>query len=275
MDDDIGYGVFSSFNGEGSYRLVNTIVENVEHGDVSGNVDVIFANRSDTYLAERFDELAQEYEEDDLFDPATFDDIVTLESRDYRRDLWDDDRDAWRETYDREVMDALDAYDVDVGVLAGYKLIIGEEMCDAYDMINLHPAPPGGPEGVWQDVIREQVENDQPAGAQMHLVIPDVDEGQAVTYFAFDPADVVDDEIYDAAQNGDVDAIETAAEAVREYEFAREIPLVIETLDQFGTGTLAIRSDDDGKQVYRGGNPVDTAMDLTDQVDQRVTEDDS
>lgn len=59
----------------------------------------------------------------------------------------------WRLDYDREVMKRFQDFHPDLCVLAGYILIIGAEMCHRYNMINLHPAAPGGPIGTWQEVI--------------------------------------------------------------------------------------------------------------------------
>jgi len=49
----------------------------------------------------------------------------------------------WRLEYDREVMNRLQDFHPDLCVLAGYMLIVGREMCQRYNMINLHPAAPG------------------------------------------------------------------------------------------------------------------------------------
>ena len=49
---------------------------------------------------------------------------------------------SWRLDYDREVMRRLEGFRPDLCVLAGYMLIVGPEMCQKYDMLNLHPAAP-------------------------------------------------------------------------------------------------------------------------------------
>ncbi|GAH59253.1 unnamed protein product, partial [marine sediment metagenome] len=40
-----------------------------------------------------------------------------------------------------------------------------------YNMVNLHPAAPGGPTGTWQEVIWQLIENKaEETGVMMHLV---------------------------------------------------------------------------------------------------------
>ena len=55
-----------------------------------------------------------------------------------------------------------------------------------FRIINLHPAPPGGPKGTWQEVIWETLRKRLPeAGAQIHVVTEALDEGPPLTYVTF------------------------------------------------------------------------------------------
>ena len=93
---------------------------------------------------------------------------------------------SWRLDYDREVMSRLHGFSPDLCVLAGYMLITGKEMCQRYDMINLHPAAPGGPIGTWQEVTWQLIDNEaQETGVMMHLVTPELDKGPPVAYCTF------------------------------------------------------------------------------------------
>ncbi len=77
----------------------------------------------------------------------------------------------WRLEYDREVMNRLQGFHPALCVLAGYMLIVGKEMCQRYKMINLHPAAPGGPTGIWQEVIWQLIEaNTEQIGVMMPLI---------------------------------------------------------------------------------------------------------
>jgi phosphoribosylglycinamide formyltransferase-1 len=65
-------------------------------------------------------------------------------------------------------------------------LIVGEEMCEKLDMINLHPAAPDGPAGTWQEVIWKLIASKaKESGVMMHLVTKELDKGPPITYCTF------------------------------------------------------------------------------------------
>jgi len=68
-------------------------------------------------------------------------------------------------------------------MLAGYMLIVSEEMCGKYTMINHHPATPEGPKGSWQDVIWQFIdEKASKSGVMTNVVTPKSDKGPVITY---------------------------------------------------------------------------------------------
>src|SRR5207248_1816748 len=69
---------------------------------------------------------------------------------------------AWRLDFDEEMLHLVEPYRVDAGVLAGYMLIFGAAACARLALLNLHPAGPGGPIGIWQDVIWQLIETRAP-----------------------------------------------------------------------------------------------------------------
>ncbi len=151
----------------------------------------------------------------------------------------------WRLAYDRAVMKKLSEWQVDLIVLAGYMLIVGPELCARYDMINLHPALPGGPTGTWQQVIREVIKSGiESTGAMIHLVTPELDRGPAIGYFSFPVVGDFDD--------------------VRAAEAARELPLVLTTLQELANGHLTIRHG----RVFADGVELPGGCDLTGQVEE-------
>ena len=102
--------------------------------------------------------------------------------------------------YDKEVMKRLQDFHANLSVLAGYMLIVGQEMCQRYNLINFHPAAPGGPTGTWQEVIWQLIASEaKETGVMMHLVTPELDKGPPVTYCTFpirgEPFDKYWDEI--------------------------------------------------------------------------------
>ena len=167
----------------------------------------------------------------------------------------------WRRAYDREVMRLLAPYPFDLGVLAGYKLIFCEEAAAKWDLLNLHPAEPGGPKGVWQDVIWHLVETRaERAGVMMHLATPELDEGPPVTFCTYAIRGPEFDPLWSAIEGRTAADIKTAEgeenalfQQIRRLGVAREIPLVIETLRAFADGRVRIAAkhpvDAEGKPV--------------------------
>ncbi|GAH20902.1 unnamed protein product, partial [marine sediment metagenome] len=177
--------------------------------------------------------------------------------------------------YDREVMNRLQGSSADLCVLAGYMLIVGEEMCHRYNMINLHPAAPGGPKGTWQEVIWQLIDNQAEAtGVMMHLVTPELDEGPPATYCTFPIRGKPFDRYWDEIKGHPVEEIrEREGESnrlfrlIRKHGLAREFPLIISTLKAFGQGKIKITT---GKKVVDSkGKPI-KGYNLTDEIDKQL-----
>ena len=167
----------------------------------------------------------------------------------------------WRLKYDREVDKRIKSFSPDVCVLAGYMLIIGKELCQKYNMINLHPAPPYGPVGSWQEVIWELIESKaDKAGAMMHLVTPELDRGPIVSYCVFP---IKGEPFKPYWQKDDKDML---FKLIRQHELAREFPLIISTLKAISLEKIGAR---DGKVIDIRGNIIQ-GYDLTEEIDQAV-----
>lgn len=176
---------------------------------------------------------------------------------------------GWRLEYDREVMKRLQGFHPDLCVLAGYMLIVGEEMCQRYNMINLHPAAPGGPKGTWQEVIWQLIANKaEETGAMMHLVTPELDMGPPVTYCTFPIRGKPFDKYWRGLEK--VKKIQgennPLFKLIRKHGLAREFPLIIATLKAFSQGKVKINKggvvDAEGKAI-KGYN-------LTDEINQQI-----
>ncbi len=180
----------------------------------------------------------------------------------------------WRLAYEREIMNRLQSFRPDLCVIAGYMLIIGKEMCQKYNMINLHPAAPGGPTGTWQEVIWQFIDNEaQHTGVMMHLVIPELDKGPPVTYCTFpirgEPFDRYWQEIAGLPVNSPErhEAKDSLFKLIRQHELAREFPLIISTLKAFSAGDIKISPE---KQVVDAeGRPIN-GYNLTDERNEKV-----
>jgi len=183
---------------------------------------------------------------------------------------------SWRLDYDREVMERLQDFRPDLCVLAGYMLIVGKEMCQRYDMINLHPAAPGGPTGTWQEVIWQLIDKEaKETGVMMHLVTPELDRGAPVTYCTFPIRGEPFDRYWEEIKRHPFDEIkERQGESnplfklIRKQGLAREFPLIISTLNAFSQGKVRISA---GKIINADGRPIE-GYNLTDEINEQVKE---
>ncbi len=265
-------GWFSTGRGPTSRRLLAATHDEIAAGRLDVQITAVFCNRergedpnTDTFL-----EQVRSYALP----------LVCLSSRDFRRRLGErivrqgEQLPEWRRQYDREVMRLLEPYSFDIGLLAGYMLIFCEEASQRYDLLNLHPAAPGGPKGIWQSVIWQLIEaRAERAGVMIHLATRELDEGPPVTYCtyrvrgpAFDPLwREFEGRTVEEVKNSEGEANPLFAE-IRRHGVAREIPLVLETLRAFADGRVRIS---DKRVVDRDGRPS-AGFDLTEAIERMV-----
>jgi phosphoribosylglycinamide formyltransferase-1 len=263
---------FATGRGQMSGKLLAAACEAIDAGRLDAEIAVVFCNR-----APGEDENTGAFLEQVR---ASGIPLVTLSSRDFRKRIGGavarkgESLPAWRRDYDREVMRLLDPYEFNLGVLAGFMLIFGEEAATRWDLLNLHPAAPGGPAGMWQDVIWQLIEqNADRAGVMVHLATPELDGGPVVTYCTypirgpeFGPLwQDVDRRSMDEAR-ADLGEEMPLFKAIRQAGVAREVPLMVETLRAFADGRLRIESK---RVVDAGGQPI-AGYDLTEQIEALV-----
>jgi phosphoribosylglycinamide formyltransferase-1 len=181
------------------------------------------------------------------------------------------DREALRLAYDREVAAALDP--VDVYALVGYMLILGPELCERFPFINLHPAPPGGPAGAWEDVIWHLIDaRASESGIMIHRATPELDRGPVLTYCQYPIRGGVFDPLWTEweqsvrAGKGDRGDLPRLFHHIREAGVRREAPLLVETLRALADGRIRIA----GTGVYRGGQRLKGGLCLTDEVEAQI-----
>jgi folate-dependent phosphoribosylglycinamide formyltransferase PurN len=191
--------------------------------------------------------------------------------------LQHDAYEQWRLGYDRQVMDMLERIfgpPPDLCVLAGYMLIVGREMCQKYNMINLHPAVPGGPTGTWQEVTWQLIKNQaQETGAMMHLVTPELDKGPPVSYCTFSIRGEAFDKYWRKIEKLPLEELKEQSEnnplfkLIRKHELVREFPLIVSTLKAFSRGKIKITKDK--RVVDSDGRPI-SGYNLTDEINEQV-----
>ncbi|UCH50950.1 MAG: phosphoglycerate transporter [Chloroflexota bacterium] len=261
-------GWFSTGRDEAARQLLQVVYQKVSTGEIKGKLDFVFSNRE-----------PGEAKESDLFLDLVQDYRIPLICFSYNK--FKDSHDIssktdgemfpkWRLEYDREVMKRLNGFNPDLCVLAGYMLIVGEEMCHRYDMINLHPATPEGPKGMWQEVIWTLIENKAvESGVLMNLVTPELDRGPVITYCTYpirgEPFDKYWQEV-DGCSVAEIKIEQGESNAlfklIRQHGLVREFPLIVATLKAFGQGEVKIKS---GRVFDCQGRPI-AGYNLSDEV---------
>jgi len=265
-------GWFSTGRDEAARRLLQVVYQKLRSGEIKGNIVFTFSNREpgEAKESDLFLELVRSYDIPLIyFSSQKFKDSQGMTSKTQGETL-----SMWRLKYDREVMKRLDGFRPDLCVLAGYMLIVGEEMCQRYDMINLHPAVPGGPEGSWQEVIWTLIENKaSESGVMMHLVTPELDRGPVITYCTYPIRGESFDRYWREIDGRHVVEIKreqgesnTLFQFIRQHGLAREFPLIVSTLKAFSRGDVRIKA---GKVLDRDGKSI-PGYDLTKEVNREV-----
>jgi len=252
-------GWFSTGRDKAARDLLQAVQRSIKLGEIEAETAFVFSNREpgESKESDLFFKLVESYHIPLIYSSyqkfkATQDILVTEQAGALP---------SWRLEYDREVMELLRSFHPDLCVLAGYMLIVGEEMCRRYNMINLHPAAPGGPTGTWQEVIWQLIDSEaQETGAMMHLVIPELDKGPPVTYCTFPIRGEPFDKYWQEIQKLSPDSPKRHSEKlrlfklIRQHGLAREFPLIISTLKAFSQGKIRISKEK--KVVDIDGRPL-------------------
>jgi folate-dependent phosphoribosylglycinamide formyltransferase PurN len=264
---------FATGSGTTSPALLSAALDAIASGRLDARIAVVFCNREvgEDAMSDAYCERVE----------AAGIPLVRFSDRRFRREHGGriarkgESLPAWRQDYDREVMRLLESFDFELGMLAGYKLIFCEEAAAKWDLLNLHPAAPGGPAGVWQDVIRQLIETRaERAGVMTHLATPELDEGPVVSYCTYP---IRGDEMIDAMW-ADIEAggLPVAREVgednalfreIRRRGVLRELPLVIETLRAFADGRVRVV---DKQPVDAEDNSI-AGYDLTREIEAAVS----
>jgi folate-dependent phosphoribosylglycinamide formyltransferase PurN len=267
-------GWFSTGKGEGSRRLLQTVQESIASGKLEAKIAFVFCSREygETEATDFFLRMVEDYQIP----------LVTFSYQEYKSRVKSLEAESggtslpsWRLDYDREIMARIEHYHPDLCVLAGYMLVVGADMCQKYDMVNLHPAAPGGPEGTWQEVIWRLIEsNADQTGAMMHLVTPELDKGPVVTYTTFPIKGELFDNYWKELKKTPLEQVRkdqgeanSLFKLIRRHGAVRELPLTIATIKAFSEGKVRITVDK--KAVDARGKPID-GYNLTEEIDRNV-----
>jgi folate-dependent phosphoribosylglycinamide formyltransferase PurN len=256
-------GWFSTGRDKAARDLLTVVQRGITLGEIEAEIAFVFCNRE-----------PREAKESDLFLKLVESYGIPLVCFSYRNFKADKGAE-WRLEYDRRTMAKLEGFHPNLCVLAGYMLIVGNEMCQRYNMINLHPAAPGGPKGTWQEVIWQLIDNKaEETGVMMHLVTPELDMGPPVTYCTFSIRGKPFDKHWKEIEKQPPDEIKKGQDEnnplfrlIRKHGLAREFPLIIATLKAFSQGKVRISP---AKQVVDStGRPI-KGYNLTEEINEQV-----
>ena len=266
-------GWFSTGRDRAARDLLETVQNSIKLGEMKAEIAFVFGDREPS-----------ESEESDLFFKLVENYPIPLACFSYRKfkagrptTHQAATTQSWRLEYDRQVMNRLQDFHPDLCVLAGYMLIVGKEMCQRYNMINLHPAAPNGPVGSWQEVIWRLIEDKaEETGVMMHLVTPELDKGPPATYCTFPIKGKPFDRYWKEIVGRSIQEIKREQgesnplfNLIRQHGLVREFPLILSTLKAFSQGKVKITADK--KLVDSEWKPIN-AYNLTDEISEVAKE---
>ena len=264
-------GWFTTARGPGSRGMFEHVERAVRGGDLDAEFAFVFSNR----------ERGESEATDSFFDLVEGAGIplLTCSSVAFRRSIGGarsqpgEPLPAWRMAYDRRVARAIAEHPFDLGVLAGYMLIVERELVEGHTLLNLHPALPDGPAGVWQAVIRQLIrEGAEESGVMVHLAIPEVDEGPAVAYCRYPLRDAELEALREALPAPPVDLDDDAIDAsplfaaIRARGVEREAPLLAAAIAEFASGALRVQ----GARVVDAEGRTAAPADVTARVEAQL-----
>jgi len=236
-------GWFSTGRDKAARDLLETVYKHIQNGKLQGmEISFVFSNRDkgEDKESDKFFKLVKRFKIP----------LITFPWREFKTSLRKEDIKEWRRLYDEEIIKRISKFKVNLIMLAGYMLIVGQEMCQKYPMINLHPAAPGGPKGTWQEVIWKLIKNKaKETGAMIHLVTPELDTGPPLTYCTFSLRGEKFDSLWIKMEKKlkkkslkEIQREEGEEEPlfreIRKEELAREFPLIIYTLEALSRGAI-------------------------------------
>jgi len=261
-------GILTSLYDDYAVELLRKIDRAVATGFIAAEVPFILCNRGRGHSQEVDRRIAAVERLEHIGD------LILFPSKDFRPELRAHDRPRWRLLHDREVMRLLPEAHSYLNV--GYMQLIGEEMFERLEIVNLHPALPHlGPVGPWPKVMEEQAERPLPyllalgpeerrealpgimeiswnrAGGMLHLVGEEPDRGPVISWYEFSLTSPILDGLWlraveELQDKGleDLKATELWRELVgeiRREQFKGEEPLILLTYHRLSRGEWELR----------------------------------
>ncbi len=254
-------GWLTAGRGPGSRGMFEGVLAAIDDGSLDARIAFVFMHRErgEAEASDRFMDLAS----------SRGIPVQSLSSARFREEHGGDFA-AHRAEYDARVLELLRPHAADLCVLAGYLLIMSPALTHPYRFVNLHPALPDGPVGLWQEVIWELIKTGaRSSGATMLLVTDELDRGPRIAYARFPIVGAPFDHLRAEAAGKPSADLRAEGEAqplfaaIREAGLRREPVLLTETLKALARGDVAVRGE---RVVDASGAPIEP-RDLTAEVE--------
>lgn len=267
-DESLEIGWFSTGRGEGSRGLLRDAYSHIQSGWLKAHISFVFCSR-EPHEAEGSALFLEQVKQYGI--PLVYFSHTRFRERKAREMGRKPSFYEIRLEYDRQVMKLLEGHKAAICVLAGYMLVVGEQMCRKYKMINLHPAAPEGPTGTWQEVIWKLIEQKaDSSGIMMHQVTPELDRGLVITSCTYPLTGTRFDNLWRGIKNKSLRQVKVEEgennplfRLIRQEGFKRETPLLLLTLKSFAEGKIKFMN---SKLVNLEGKPI-SKYDLTHEVE--------
>lgn len=171
-------GWFSSGNGIGSMQLLSKVNQEISDNNLEASIEFVFTNKDpdEGKGVEKFCKFVQSLEIP----------LINISSNKFKSKNSAKNFDDIRSIYDDKILTTISHYNIDLIVMAGYMLFTDNKLCNEFFMLNLHPAPPNGPQGTWQKIIENLINNEYSyAGAQIQIATTNRDQGPIISYCTF------------------------------------------------------------------------------------------
>jgi phosphoribosylglycinamide formyltransferase-1 len=181
----------------------------------------------------------------------------------------------WRNRFGEEVIKTIRILpSVDIVIMAGYMLILGDPELHELNLVNIHPALPWGPQGTWQEVIHQLIaERASEQGIMIHLVTKELDRGPVISFCRF-PIHGPDYENLWAKWHAEISPDSTREQRenhplfrkIRADGEIRELPLLRGAIRELAFGKIIIKD----RVIYVDGAPLAQGVDLTEFIESTV-----
>ncbi len=227
---------FASARGTSSRLLLGEALRAIGEGWLDAEIVCVFCNRERGRSANT-DAFLDDVEAAGL-------PLIASSSREWRRQVGGEISDPqgalapWRRDYDADALARIQPYRPDAAMLAGYMLVTTEVLCEALPMLNLHPALPDGPIGVWSDVIHELIAGGaSESGMMLQRVTTELDRGDVVSFCRYAIRGGEFDALW-AGERGERGEESALFRAIRAAGVARESIFVVESLRAIADGRI-------------------------------------